>query len=156
MTRALVACLAFICVVACASPPPPVPDNVAVRLPFGGSVKRLHATAQPIVAANDAPPQIKTMYFNALEVCRRPHPDCANDEGNEWFGRILTSTNVASVEVRTNLFSINVPRTDFGKFAFKVDVIDLPPIFVRDYRLRVIARNSAGVAVEEDLPFRIR
>jgi len=92
------------------------------------------------------------MHFSSLDVCRRPYGSCRN----EWSATFLTSTNVASLEVRTNLFSINVPRTDFGKFAFSVHVLDLPPIFIRDYRLRVIARNSAGLAYEEDLPFSIR
>ena len=68
----------------------------------------------------------------------------------------MTGTNVASIEVRTNLFSINVPRIKPGRFAFTFTVLDTPPIFVRAYRLRVIARNSAGHAYEEDLPFRIR
>ena len=58
--------------------------------------------------------------------------------------------------MRTNLFSINVPRRAPGRFAFTLNVLDTPPIFVRAYSLRVIARNSAGQEYEEDLPFRIR
>ena len=68
----------------------------------------------------------------------------------------MTTTNVASLEVRTNLFSLNVPRRDFGRFAFSLRVFDVPPIFLRAYRVRVIARNSAGDAAEEDIPLRIR
>jgi len=153
MTRALATCLALLCVTACTSAPPPVPENVSVGLvSTDAPPSRLREARAPIQAANGAPPQIKSMHFSALDVCRRPYGFCRND----WSASFLTSTNVASVEVRTNLFSINVPRTDFGKFAFSVRVLDLPPIFIRDYRLRVIARNSAGVAYEEDLPFRIR
>jgi len=37
-----------------------------------------------------------------------------------------------------------------------LDVLDAPPIFVRAYSLRIIARNSAGLVYEEDLPFRLR
>lgn len=92
------------------------------------------------------------MQFDTLNVCRRTHGACSSD----WSGEFITSTNVASVEVRTNLFSIDVPRRAFGVFGFDVDVLDLPPIFIRDYRLRVIARNSAGVMNEEDVPFHIR
>lgn len=86
------------------------------------------------------------MRFSSLDVHR----------GDEWSGSFVTGTNVASVEVRTNLFSINVPHRSPGRFAFTLDVLDTPPIFVRDYRLRVIARNSAGSEYEENLPFRIR
>jgi len=71
--------------------------------------------------------------------------------------RLRTPTeNVASVEVRTNLFSIDVPRRRYGDFIFELRVFDVPPIFVRAYRVRVIARNSAGVQAEEDFPLRIR
>lgn len=86
------------------------------------------------------------MNFSAEQVRR----------GQTWSGRIVTSTNVASVEVRTNLFSIDVPRRAYGDFRFSLRVYDVPPIFIRAYRVRVIARNTAGQSAEEDLPFRIR
>jgi hypothetical protein len=37
-----------------------------------------------------------------------------------------------------------------------LNVLDTPPIFVRAYALRIIARNSAGSEYEEDLPFHLR
>ena len=86
------------------------------------------------------------MRFSSLDVSR----------GEHWSGAIVTGTNVASVEVRTNLFSINVPKQAPGIFGFDLNVLDTPPIFLRPYLLRVIARNSAGAEYEEDLPFRIR
>lgn len=86
------------------------------------------------------------MRFSSLDVRR----------GQRWSGAFVTGTNVASVEVRTNLFSINVPHRSPGRFGFVLDILDVPPIFVRAYRLRVIARNSAGNAYEEDLPLWIR
>ncbi|MBV8331776.1 MAG: hypothetical protein JO192_03500, partial [Candidatus Eremiobacteraeota bacterium] len=137
MTRALATCLMLVCAAACASrlPAPPANDTNAME-PF----------PTPRVAANDAPPEILALSFNSLDVRR----------GTTWTGKFVTTTNVASVEVRTNLFSIDVPRRGFGKFAFSVDLLDVPPIFVRAYRLRVLARNSAGVVAEEDLPFHIR
>ena len=39
---------------------------------------------------------------------------------------------------------------------YVADLFDTPPIFVRPYQLRVIARNSAGKETEEHLPFEIR
>lgn len=86
------------------------------------------------------------MHFSSLDVRR----------GQRWRASFVTSTNTAAMEVRTNLFAINVPRVAPGRFAFTLDVFDTPPIFLRDYRLRVIARNAAGLATEEDAPFRIR
>jgi hypothetical protein len=129
----------FACVLAgCASHGVAVPSNVT----FDGA----GALPTPPVTAGDAAPRIAAMRFSAPEV----------DRGETWSGRIITSTNVASVEVRTNLFSIDVPRTTFGDFRFALRIYDVPPIFVRAYRVRVIARNAAGQSVEEDLPFRIR
>jgi hypothetical protein len=122
---------------ACASHAPDTPTNVAV-----GSV----TLPSPPVEPNGAPPRILGMRFSSLNVRR----------GQPWSGAFVTGTNVASIEVRTNLVSINVPHKSPGRFAFALNVLDTPPIFVRAYRLRVIARNSAGTEYEEDLPFRIR
>lgn len=122
---------------ACGSRLPDLPANVRIGpapLPL------------PRVEPNDALPKILGMRFSSLDIRR----------GQRWSGAIVTGTNVASVEVRTNLFSINVPHIAAGRFAFVLNVLDTPPIFVRAYRLRVIARNSAGNEYEENLPFRLR
>jgi hypothetical protein len=121
----------------CASRPPDVPPNAAV----GPTV-----LPKPRVEPNGALPRILAMRFSSLDVRR----------GERWSGAFVAGTNVASIEVRTNLFSINVPHRSPGRFAFSLDVLDAPPIFIRPYSLRVIARNSAGNTYEEDLPFRIR
>jgi hypothetical protein len=122
---------------ACASRLPDTPSNVAV-----GSL----TLPTPIVEPNGALPRIIGMRFSSLDVRR----------GERWSGSFVTTTNVASIEVRTNLFSINVPHLHPGRFSFAVNLLDTPPIFVRAYRLRVIARNSAGDEFEENMPFRIR
>jgi|SRR5579862_4343798 len=127
---------------ACTSRLPDVPANVSV----GGSAPSPAAWPTPRVAPNDARPEIQAMHFSTLDIRR----------GSVWTGQFVVPTNVASVEVRTNLFSIDVPRTSFGRFAFTLDVLDTPPIFIRPYRLRVVARNSSGATTEEDLPLDIR
>ena len=124
---------------ACAGPPPQLPVNAVVGV-------NTHPPGSMVAVSATAPPQIVGMAFNSLDVAR----------GSTWSGDIITSSNVASVEVRSNLFSIDVPRTAFGRFHFDIDVFDVPPIFVRTYAVRVIARNAAGVEAEEDVPFRIR
>ena len=126
-----------VAVAACASHLPDAPPNLTI-----GAV----ALPTPRIEPNGALPRILVMRFSSLDVRR----------GQRWSGAIVTGTNVASVEVRTNLFSINVPKQAPGRFAFVLNVLDTPPIFVRAYRLRVIARNSAGDKYEENLPFRIR
>ena len=138
MQRRFVIVLVVCALVGCASRPVAVPANVS----FGARP----VLPQPSVAAPTARPKILGMWFSSDDVSR----------GHTWSGEMVTTTNVASVEVRTNLFSINVPRRTFGHFAFHVHVFDLPPIFIRAYQLRVIARNAQGVPDEEDMPFRIR
>lgn len=117
-----------------------------VRIPPNATFGDSRALPAPVQAPNDALPRILAMRFSAADVRR----------GQDWSGQIVTTTNVASVEVRTSLFSIDVPRTSFGRFAFRLHVLDVPPIFIRAYQVRVIARNSAGTEAEEDFPLRIR
>ncbi|HZZ66112.1 MAG TPA: hypothetical protein VFE17_11470 [Candidatus Baltobacteraceae bacterium] len=130
--------MATLLLAGCAANSRPVPGNVR----FTWNI----ALPKPLPAANAAVPQIVAIKFSA-PVIRR---------GTDWRGRVVTSTNVASVEVRSSLFSVDVPRRHFGDFSFVLHVLDVPPIFVRAYRLRVIARNTAGVQTEEDLPIRIQ
>jgi hypothetical protein len=105
----------------------------------------VRASGSPIIKRGGAP-EIVGIAFNKLDLRR----------GEVWRGDFVTSTNVASLEVRTNLFSINVPRTTFGHFHFDEDLLDVPTIFVRPYSVRVIARNADGAEAEEDVPLRIR
>jgi hypothetical protein len=127
-----------VCALAGCAAHPALPANVSL----GDSP----ALPSPRVAAANAAPKILAVALSSNDV--RP--------GQTWSGRIITSTNVASLEIRTNLFSLNVPRRTFGDFSFLLRIYDVPPIFVRGYDLRIIARNTAGASVEEDLPFRIR
>lgn len=102
---------------------------------------------RPKMLPPDAPPIIQGMVFmNGL----------APGIGEPFVGTIYTSSNVASVELRTNLFSLIGAKKGVGRFEVDVDVYDLPGIFIRPYTLRVIARNTRGDQTEEDLPFRIR
>lgn len=137
-TASLLVVLACLSGSACAARP--------ARVPAGVIVGAAAALPSPRIDSNDAPPQLLGMHFSSLNVGR----------GQTWTGQFVTGSSVASVEVRTNLFSIDVPRAGVGRFAFVLRVLDVPPIFIRRYRLRVIARNSAGLQIEQDLPFAIR
>jgi len=75
--------------------------------------------------------------------------------GSDWSGQFVASSNTASIEVATNLFSFSVPRPHVGDFRFRFHLLDVPPFYVRAYPLRIIARNAAGDASVEVVPFRI-
>ena len=137
MYRSMCGLLLVLLFGACAPIPLHAPPNVSVGSGIPGS---------PVLEKSGAPPRIIAVRFNALDVA---HPAI-------WSGTIVTTTNVASVELRTNQFSLNIPRTTFGVFRFRIRVYDLPAEFLRRYSLRIIARDAKGDAAEEDVPFTIR
>ncbi len=86
------------------------------------------------IAAPNAPPRIERIWLS----------DTHLRQGGLIHGAIATTTNVASVEVRTATFSINTPRRTFGQFAFVLKVLMFPPLLKHTYPLQIIARNAAG------------
>ena len=76
--------------------------------------------------------------------------------GDIVSGMVLTSSNVASVEIRVGGYGFNLKKTDIGHFegSYRVPRI---PFFVRHrLTMRVIARNTAGKATEADLQMQFR
>lgn len=80
------------------------------------------------------PPHILAFWMNEAEI----------PNGSDWFGQAVTTTNVASLEIRTESFSFTAQRTAFGEFRFRQHVLDWVPQYKRAYTLQVIARNTAG------------
>ena len=93
-----------------------------------------------------AAPQILRLWMNETTI----------PSGTDWYGRAVTSTNVASLEIRTESFSFIAERTAYGAFQFRQHVLDMVPYYKRPYILRVIARNTAGDAVEERVRIQFR
>jgi len=71
--------------------------------------------------------------------------------GAWWTGRIVTSTNVASVEVRWPFFTFSAPRRAPGEFSFRFDVADLPVIYRRPYTVEIVARNTPGTTTQRNV-----
>ena len=116
-----------------------VPDNVTIG-------DRPADLRPGVVADYEALPQIAQIWLSGSRL----------ERGGVWAGAVMTSSNVASVEIRTDTFSFSVPRTHAGDFEFLYDIPDLPPYLRRQFALRVIARNAAGDREEEDIPIQIR
>src|SRR5579875_3489983 len=128
----------------CISDCAPAPKTIAKNVFVGEALPAAWPT--PRVLPVDALPQIQAMRFSSLDV----------PLGSDWSGDFVASTNTASIEVLgTNIFSFSVPRPRMGYFHFDFHIIDVPAFFVRPYSLHVIARNTAGVESEIDVPFRI-
>jgi len=97
-------------------------------------------------AAPDAPPKILAIWLSSVDVV----------PGHDWYGRIATGTNVASVEIRTESFSFNATRTAFGEFEFRQHVLDIVPNYKRAYTLHVVARNTRGDMDVREIPITLR
>jgi hypothetical protein len=92
-------------------------------------------------AASDAPPKILALQLSSVKV----------PPGSVWSGRIATTTNVASLEVRSPSFTFNAKRTACGEFVFDASALVIPPMFRRPYTVEFVARNTAGAADERDV-----
>jgi len=100
----------------------------------------------PRVATSNSAPRILALWMNETAIA----------PGTEWIGRIVTTTNVASLEIRTESFSFNATRTAFGVFTFDQHVLDIVPQYKRGYTLRIIARNTAGDEAVRLVPIELR
>jgi hypothetical protein len=96
-------------------------------------------SAQP--AAPNAMPKILGVHLSSLRV----------RGGDVWSGKIATTTNVASVEVRAPSFTFNAPRIAYGQFAFDIHALFVPPIYRRIYTVAIVARNANGISDERDI-----
>lgn len=117
--------------------------TLGMRVPANVRVGGTPGTPPPApVAAPSASPRIVSVWLSETGIAPL----------ERFSGTVTTSTNVASVEMRTETFSYNVPRHAFGQFSFSYVMPELPPPARRHYLLRVIARNAAGVQDIEGIP----
>ncbi|HTU83570.1 MAG TPA: hypothetical protein VMF61_15685 [Candidatus Acidoferrales bacterium] len=126
--------------VACSQPPAGTfVDGAAV-------VSSPHPWPTPMTAPPGAAPRILALWMNETTI----------RSGSDWCGRIVTSTNVASVEIRTESFSFVAGRDRYGDFRFCQHVLDMVPFYKRGYVVSVIARNAAGGRDERLVRVRFR
>jgi len=69
---------------------------------------------------------------------------------------VLTSSNVASVELRIGGYAFNLPKTDVGHFEGGYVVPQLPFFVSHQLLMWIIARNTAGVPVENSVEIQVR
>ncbi|MBV8067068.1 MAG: hypothetical protein JO113_03745 [Candidatus Eremiobacteraeota bacterium] len=93
----------------------------------------------------EAPPEILWYQISSTT----PHA------GDIVTGIVLASSNVASVEIRIGGFSVNMTKTDVGHFEGSYRVPSIPFFISHNLTLTIIARNTAGTAVEASFPFQI-
>lgn len=100
----------------------------------------------PLVLPPDAPPQILAVQLS----------DPVFHSGEFVSGTVITSTNVAAVEIRVMGQIWRLPRTDFGVFQMSYTMPRVPFWLRKSYNAQIVAMNSAGVETEHDLTISVR
>jgi hypothetical protein len=106
---------------------PPAPKNIERRDP-------------------DAPPQILDVAVSQTTV----HP------GDHIVGRVMTSSNVASVEARIGGYSVGLAKVGIGRFELAYTVGPLPWFVHGNFTMQVIARNTRGDKTTRAVPLTVR
>lgn len=104
------------------------------------------ATPTILMLPPDAPPQILWVALSSTT----PHA------GDTLTVTVLTSSNVASVELRVGGYGGGMQKTDVGHFESTSTVPHLPFFISRNLTLQIIARNTAGVAVQQTVALQVR
>lgn len=96
--------------------------------------------------APDAAPQILDVAVSETSV----HP------GDRVFGRVVTSSNVASVEARIGGYAVSLVKVGVGRFELTYTVGPLPWFVHGNFTMQVIARNTRGDATTRAIPLTVR
>ena len=94
----------------------------------------------------DAPPQILWIALSSTA----PNP------GDTLSITVLTSSNVASVELRVGGYGSGMTKTEVGHFQLASTIPKLPFFMGHDWTLQVIARNTAGAAAVQNIALNVR
>jgi hypothetical protein len=130
------------------SPLPPAPAPVVTPAPVasGAPAPAPLATPAVVMLPPDAAPQIQWISLSSTA----PHA------GDTLAVTVLASSNVASVELRVGGYGMSMNKTDVGQFQSTSQVPKLPFFMNHNVTLQVIARNTAGVSVEQDIPLSVQ
>ncbi len=96
--------------------------------------------------APDAAPQILDVAVSETTV----------QPGDRVVGRVVTSSNVASVEARIGGYAVNLVKVGVGRFELTYTVGPLPWFIRGNFNMQVIARNTRGHIVTRAIPLTVR
>jgi len=122
---------------------PPTPAPTATPSSSPTPVARKHVVVP--MRAPEAPPQIVDVEMNTNDV----------GSGDTLWGKVLTSSNVASVEVRVGNIGIGLNKVGVGRFMLAYRLGSIPLFVHGTYPMHIIARNSRGEKTERTLPLTI-
>ena len=125
------------------SPPPASPPSTALPSPVVTPPKL--AVKVPRLPP-DAAPQILAVAVSETTV----------QPGDTVSGRVVTTSNVASVQARIGGYAMTLAKTGVGRFALTYKVAPLPWFIRGTFAMRVIAKNTRGDVVERTIPLTVR
>lgn len=76
--------------------------------------------------------------------------------GDIVSGRVLTSSNVASVQARIGGYAMSLSKMGVGKFELTYKVAPLPWFVRGNFTMHVIARNTRGDTATREVPLVVR
>lgn len=105
-------------------------------------------TASPTSAVTPAPSPAPSVPFlepdAAPQIVAVSISETTLHSGDTVSGEVITSSNVASVEVRIGKIGMSIPKTAPGHFNLTYTVPKVPFYLRKRYEMRVIARNTRG------------
>jgi hypothetical protein len=133
-------------------PVTPAPSSTNVATPAATSAP---ATAPPPTASPT--PAIPRLPPNAAPRIVSVAVDKTTvGSGDRVSGTVLTSSNVASVEVRVAGYGMALNKIGVGRFTLEYTLGNLPFFVHGTYQMQIIARNARGDAAQQTLPITVR
>ncbi len=126
--------------------PVPLPTPTPSPVPSGTPSPSPSPLPTPLVLPDDAPPQILAVQIS----------DPVVHGGETVTGTVITSTNVAAVEIRMAGRAIRMPRTDYGVWQLTYHMPHVPFFMRGTYTAQIVAMNVAGAVAERDVAISVR
>ncbi|HXM06080.1 MAG TPA: hypothetical protein VN936_01385 [Candidatus Acidoferrum sp.] len=112
-------------------------------------------SAGPVATPNAPPPVVMLPPDAAPQIQWIALSSTTPRSGDTLAVTVLASSNVASVELRVGGYGMGMNKTDVGRFESTSQVPKLPFFMNHNVTLQVIARNTAGVAIEQDIALQV-
>jgi hypothetical protein len=125
--------------------PAPTPSTTPSPSPSPTPTASASPLPTPLVLPPDAPPQILAVQISPVV-----------HSGETVTGTVITSTNVAAVEIRMAGHAARIPRVDFGVWQLSYQIPRVPFWMRHAYTAQVVAINSAGVESAREVTISIR
>jgi hypothetical protein len=131
--------------------PAATPAAPAVSATPSNPAKRLAGTLPP------APKRVERLPADAApQILDVAVSQTAVQPGDHVVGRVVTSSNVASVEARIGGYAMNLRKVGVGRFELAYTVGSLPWFVHGNFTMQLIARNTRGDAATRAVALTVR